>query len=63
MTYSRTDFAALARAHGCAGLRVDAPDQLGPALREAVALGRPVVVDVTIDREAYHAMLPHGNSY
>jgi len=57
MDYSPADFAAVARGFGCAGIRVEAPDQLETAMREAFAADRPVVVDVAIDREAYHGVL------
>lgn len=57
MDYSPADFAAVARGFGCAGIRVEAPDQLAPAMREAFRADRPVVVDVAIDREAYHGVL------
>ena len=40
------DYAAIARAMGCQGLRVERPDQLGAALRQALASDQPTVVDV-----------------
>lgn len=40
------DFAALARAFGGVGLRVEDPADLAPALREALDAGLPAVVDV-----------------
>ena len=57
MAYSPTDFATVARGYGCAGIRVDEPGQLDAAMRAAFAMERPVVVDVAIDRHAYHAVL------
>lgn len=57
MDYAPTDFAAIARGFGCAGIRVEAPEQLAAAMREAFSADRPVVVDVAIDREAYHSVL------
>lgn len=57
MDYAPTDFATVARGFGCAGLRVEAPEQLAAAMREAFSADRPVVVDVAIDREAYHSVL------
>jgi acetolactate synthase-1/2/3 large subunit len=57
MDYSPADFAAVARGFGCAGIRVETPDQLAPAMQEAFRSERPVVVDVAIDREAYHGVL------
>jgi acetolactate synthase-1/2/3 large subunit len=40
------DHAALARAMGCHGVRVEDPRELGPALQQALSVGRPAVVDV-----------------
>lgn len=57
MAYSPTDFAAVARGFGCNGIRVETAAQLEGAIRDAFAAERPVVVDVAIDREAYHGVL------
>lgn len=46
------DFAALARACGAAGRRVTQPDDLRPALEDALASGRPAVLDVVVERQA-----------
>jgi acetolactate synthase-1/2/3 large subunit len=40
------DHAAIARAMKCNGIRVTEPDQLEGALRDAIASGRPSVIDV-----------------
>jgi acetolactate synthase I/II/III large subunit len=57
MHYARTDFAAVARGFGCLSLRVAAPEALGPALAEAFAHPGPALVDVAVDRDAYHTVL------
>jgi acetolactate synthase-1/2/3 large subunit len=44
--FAAHDYAAIARAMGCLGLRVTEPAQLGPALSEALSADRPAVVDV-----------------
>lgn len=44
-----TDFAALAEAVGCKGIRVTDPAQLDAAIAEALAADRPVVIDVVTD--------------
>ncbi len=44
--FAAHDYAAIARAMGCLGLRVTQPSQLAPALAEALAGDRPAVVDV-----------------
>ncbi|HEX5505763.1 MAG TPA: thiamine pyrophosphate-binding protein [Thermomicrobiales bacterium] len=42
------DFAAFARSFGALGLTLDSPTDLGPALREALAAGRPAVLDLPL---------------
>ncbi|MBV9323114.1 MAG: thiamine pyrophosphate-binding protein [Chloroflexi bacterium] len=44
--FAAHDYAAIARAMGCLGLRVTEPLQLAPALSQALAADRPAVVDV-----------------
>jgi acetolactate synthase-1/2/3 large subunit len=46
------DFTKVAESLGCAGIRVEHPDQLNDALKEAIAMERPVVVDVVTDMYA-----------
>ena len=43
------DVAAVAQGFGVHGRKVEDPAQLGPALKEAMGLGKPAVVDVVID--------------
>lgn len=40
------DFAAIARACGADGVRIEGPDELEPALHDALRSGRPTVLDV-----------------
>jgi acetolactate synthase-1/2/3 large subunit len=40
------DYAAVARAYGATGIRIDAAENFRPALAKAIALGTPVVLDV-----------------
>jgi acetolactate synthase-1/2/3 large subunit len=52
------DYAAIARAMGCAGIRVEDPERLAPALREGLAeRGRPTVLDIVVTRDPAR-MLP-----
>jgi acetolactate synthase-1/2/3 large subunit len=51
--FQETDFARLARDLGAEGIRVEEPGELRPALRQALAMGRPVVVDVVTDPESH----------
>ena len=43
-----TDYAAIARAYGIAGIKVDSAAESRPALEHAIALGAPVVIDVSM---------------
>ena len=43
------DFAAMARSFGVEGIAVKHSDQLGDALRHALALGKPCLLDVHVD--------------
>ena len=43
------DIATVAQAMGVFGRKVEDPADIGPALREALALGKPAVLDVSID--------------
>ena len=45
-TFADMDFAAIARAIGCRGIRVERAEAIGPALNEALGWGAPTVVDV-----------------
>jgi acetolactate synthase I/II/III large subunit len=58
MDYGATDFAAVAEGFGCLGLRVSSAEALPGALGQAFAAGRPALLDVAVDREAYHDLLP-----
>jgi acetolactate synthase-1/2/3 large subunit len=52
------DYAAIARAMGCNGIRVEDPDQLGTALRTGLGeRTRPTVLDVVVTRDPAR-MLP-----
>jgi len=53
VAFAAVDHAAVARACGCVGIRVDDPTKLGAALDEAIACVRPVVIDVITDPNAY----------
>jgi acetolactate synthase-1/2/3 large subunit len=57
MDYAPADFAAVARGFGCEAWRVEEPAALEPAMRAAFACGRPALVDVVVDRHAYHQVV------
>ena len=46
------DFAALARAHGAFGARVETTEAFAPAFEEALAAGRPALLHLILDPEA-----------
>jgi acetolactate synthase-1/2/3 large subunit len=45
----RVDFAAMARACGAEGVMITRADELGPALRRAIADGRPTLIQVPME--------------
>ena len=50
--FSQVDFVALAQAFGCAAIRVTTASELQPALRRALDMRRPVLIDVATDDKA-----------
>ena len=50
-----TDFAKIAQDMGCFGVRVDRPDQIQGAITDAIASGKPAVIDVVSDIESIAA--------
>ncbi|EWY41558.1 acetolactate synthase [Skermanella stibiiresistens SB22] len=51
--FQAVDHAAIARACGCEGVRIETPDAFLPALRQALAANRTTVLDVITDQRAY----------
>ena len=51
-TYKMVNFARIAEDIGAFGIRVEKPNELGPAIERAVAANRPAVIDVVTDIEA-----------
>jgi acetolactate synthase-1/2/3 large subunit len=47
--FGTMNFADIARDMGCLGIRVESPDAISAALKEALAADAPVVVDVVTD--------------
>ncbi len=52
LCHGPTDFAAVARAFGCEGIRVEDPAGVAPAIERALAMQAPVVVDVATSMES-----------
>ena len=58
---AQPDFKLLAEAFGAVGMRVTEKDEIEPALREAIACGRPAVIDFrTSPEENVYPMVPAG---
>jgi acetolactate synthase-1/2/3 large subunit len=51
-TYNKVDFARLAEDMGALGIRVEKPGEIAGALAQALAAGRPSVIDVVTDIDA-----------
>jgi acetolactate synthase-1/2/3 large subunit len=57
------DFKMLAEAYGAVGMTVTDKDQVADALREAIACGRPAVIDFNVaGEENVYPMVPAGSS-
>ena len=57
------DYVKLAEAYGAVGLRATKPDEVRPALEEAIRLRRPVVLDFVVKTtENVFPMIPTGGS-
>jgi acetolactate synthase I/II/III large subunit len=54
--FPEVNFAKVAESFGCVGIRVEKPGDLGDALKRAIAMNKPVVVDVATDM---YAIAPH----
>ncbi|MDX6752480.1 acetolactate synthase catalytic subunit [Geminicoccaceae bacterium 1502E] len=50
--FSPVDHAAIARACGCRGVRIESVEAIGPALDEAFASGEPTLLDIVTDPAA-----------
>ena len=51
-TYRSTNFAKIAEDMGALGIRVEKASDIAPALKQALAANRPVVIDIATDLEA-----------
>lgn len=53
MSFENPDFVKYAEACGAKGYRVERLDEFVPVFREALSLGKPCIIDVLVDSEAY----------
>jgi acetolactate synthase-1/2/3 large subunit len=58
---AETNYAKVAQALGCTGIRVENPGEFGPALQEAFATKGPAVIDVVVTRDPAK-MLPAADN-
>ena len=63
--FPQINFAKIAQDFGCVGMRVESPDELGATLKRAIAMNKPVVVDVVSDTYAIapHPWTPSGRDF
>lgn len=61
--FSPVDHAAIARATGCQGIRVENPADFLPALKEALAARKPTLIDVIIDERAHPPITSFGSRF
>ncbi|MFH1639096.1 MAG: thiamine pyrophosphate-binding protein [Chloroflexota bacterium] len=55
--FIKTDFAQIARAFGCRGVRVEKPSELGGAIKEALGADVPTVIDVITSLTESHSKI------
>jgi acetolactate synthase-1/2/3 large subunit len=51
--FTPVNFVKVAESLGCMGIRVEKPEQMGPAIQKALAAGKPVVIDTVTDHRAF----------
>jgi acetolactate synthase I/II/III large subunit len=49
--FTETDFAQLARAYKCEGVKVTKPEEIAPSLKKALKASIPTVIDVITNRD------------
>ena len=58
------DFVKLAEAFGAVGLRAERADEVDDLIREMIAVDKPVIADVVVDRaENCYPMIPGGAAH
>ncbi|MGF1475356.1 MAG: acetolactate synthase 3 large subunit [Geminicoccaceae bacterium] len=61
---SLPDFVKLAEAFGAVGLRATKPDELDAVIEEKIAVDKPVIADIVVDRaENVYPMIPGGKAH
>jgi acetolactate synthase-1/2/3 large subunit len=57
-TFTDNNFAKIAEAFGCGGIRVERPGDIKDALKQAFAMNKPVVVDIVSDVDVLAKRVP-----
>jgi len=60
--FTEVNFVKVAESLGCMGIRVEKPEQMGPAIQKALAAGKPVVIDTVTDHRAFSPKTWTGGS-
>jgi acetolactate synthase-1/2/3 large subunit len=61
---SLPDFVKLAESFGAVGLRATTPDELDDVIQEMIAVDKPVIADIVVDRaENVYPMIPGGAAH
>jgi acetolactate synthase-1/2/3 large subunit len=61
---SLPDFVKLAEAFGAVGLRAETVDEVDDVIREMIAVDKPVICDIVVDRtENVYPMIPGGAAH
>ena len=58
-TFNNVNFAKIAEAYGCVGMRAETPAELKSALNKAFGLNKPVVIDAMSDRNVLAKRVAH----
>ena len=58
-TFNAVNFAKIAEAYGCVGMRAETPGELRNALQKALGLNKPVVIDAVSDRNVLAKRVAH----
>ena len=63
-TEALPDFVKLAEAFGAVGLRAEKPGEMDEVIKEMIAVKKPVIVDVRVDKtENCFPMIPAGSAH
>jgi acetolactate synthase-1/2/3 large subunit len=61
--FSDTDFSTIAQGFGARGVRIRKPEEMTPAIKEALRADLPTVIDVITDQTESHAKITSEGAY